>query len=101
MDVVTQQSSSIPLVAIFGILASAAAVASLIWAISRKSLDRTRERWRLEDRLEGFIDDKGRWHRGLVDDFYGWTDDEGVEHRGDHEILASHGRRLDRIERRR
>jgi hypothetical protein len=55
---------------------------------SRRRLDGRRDHWRSQDRLEGWVDSRNRWHPGVVDAVQGWEDDDGVHHEGVTEQLV-------------
>jgi hypothetical protein len=71
-----------------GVLAAAIALASFVGAVSRRGLDEKRNQWRAQDQLQGWVDDRKRWHPGVIDRINGWTDDAGHFHEGLPEGLA-------------
>lgn len=68
------------LTAISAVGAFAIAAAGFVFVYGRRAIDRQRSRWRTRDQLQGWTDDRDRWHPGVVDIVFGWEDDQGVQH---------------------
>jgi hypothetical protein len=64
------------------VIGSAVAVATFVAIYGRRFLDRQRNRWRSRDQLQGWVDDRNRWHPGALDLLFGWEDDQGIFHPG-------------------
>ena len=68
--------------AITGIVIAAVTVGVAAGALYRRRISKTRSRWRTEDDLTGYEDDRGLWHLGVVDTVDGWRDRDGNYHKG-------------------
>ena len=84
--------------AVTGIILAAAAIATLAGQYGRRRIDRTRNRYRAQDALEGWVDRGKRWHPGIVHLALGWEDDDGTKHPGWNATVPDHERRLTTIE---
>jgi hypothetical protein len=78
MDVVTGLDPG-TIIAFFA-LALSASLAYGVWA--RRTSATKREDQRSEDQLNGWIDGRGRWQPGIIDEWRGWVDDNGNRHPG-------------------
>lgn len=84
--------------AVTGIVLAAVAVATLVGQYGRRRIDRTRNRYRTQDALEGWVDSGNRWHPGVVHLAYGWEDDAGNFHPGWNTTFPEHERRITALE---
>lgn len=81
-----------------GIIVAAAAVATLAGQYGRRRIDRTRNRYRTQDAIEGWVDSGNRWHPGVVHLAFGWEDDDGTVHPGWNTTVPDHARRIRALE---
>jgi hypothetical protein len=88
-----------PIIGVVGaVIVSAVTVASIVGTYGRRRVDRTRSQWRNQDVLQGWVDDRGLFHLGVIDTVNGWQDDQGVWHAGHVTIVPDHERRILQLE---
>ena len=68
--------------AVTGIILAACAFATLALGVGLRQRGRTRSRWRTQDRVEGYVDDRKIFHVGSTDLVLGYADENGVWHDG-------------------
>jgi hypothetical protein len=85
---------SVEAVASVVVAASAGATFYGIW--TRRRVDERRSAERRDEALDGWKDDRGGWHLGVIDKVDGYVDTDGVHHEGLVDTVAHVSDRLDR-----